>query len=114
LIWSIAALTANNGRIVFSLAVAIKARPSFQQAWLCRRASNAWSRGSPAGAIAPMVLPNWRLCRLHCSRQAQRLIQPSSIKSRRTISARRGGVNWKMDKLTRKQTVARVGNLSRR
>src|ERR1700730_9881742 len=33
----------------------------------------------------------------------------ASIKSKRTISARRGGVNWKMDKLTRGQAVARPG-----
>jgi hypothetical protein len=60
-----------------------------------------------------------RFCRLGRTHQAQRLIQPSKHKSKRTISARRGGVNWKMDKLTRGQTVARPGksgaeNLSRR
>jgi hypothetical protein len=47
-----------------------------------------------------------RLCRLDRTRQAQWLFQPSKHKGNRTISARRGGVNWKMDKLTRDQTVA--------
>jgi hypothetical protein len=50
--------------------------------------------------------PQLRLCRLDRARQAQWLIQPSKHKGNRTISARRGGVNWKMDKLTRDQTVA--------
>jgi hypothetical protein len=55
------------------------------------------------------IPPRFRFCRLHRSRQAQWLIQPSSIKSRRTISARRGGVNWKIDKLTPDQAVAWQG-----
>ena len=102
-----AALTANNGRIVFSLAVAIKARLSFQRASLRCGALRAWSHGSSSGAIATIVLPQLRFCRLGCTHQAQRLIQPSKHKSSRTISARRGGVNWKMDKLTRGQAVER-------
>jgi hypothetical protein len=52
-----AALTANNGRITLSLAVAISARQIFQQASLRRRATNAWSHGSSTGAIATIVLP---------------------------------------------------------
>src|SRR6202048_4266774 len=112
-----AALTANNGRMVFSPAVAIKACPSFQRASLRRRALNAWSHGSSSGAIATIVLPQLRFCRLGRTHQAQRLIQPSKHKSNRTILARRGGVNWKMDKLTRGQLVAgkpAAGNLNRR
>src|SRR5712672_4699347 len=50
--------------------------------------------------------PQLRFCRLDRAHQAQRLIQSSKHKSKRTISARRGGVNWKMDKLTRGQAVA--------
>jgi hypothetical protein len=81
LIWSIAALTANNGRIVFSLAVATNARPRCRRARLFLRAPNAWSHGSSSGAIATIFLPVFRFCRLHRSRQAQWLIQPSSIKA---------------------------------
>ncbi len=47
------------------------------------------------------VLPRNRFCRLDRAGQAQRLIQPSKHKSRRTISARHGAVNWKMGKLRR-------------
>jgi hypothetical protein len=106
LTWSIAALSARNGRIVFSRALAIKARPSFQRASLHHRALNAWCHGSFSGAIATLVLPQLRLCRLDRARRAQRLIQPRRHKSKRTISARRGGVNWKMGKLRRVQAVA--------
>jgi hypothetical protein len=52
-----------------------------------------------------MVLPQLRFCRLDRTREAQRLIQPSKHQSNRTISARRDGVNWKMDKLTRDQAI---------
>src|SRR5258708_9650085 len=76
LIWSMAVLTASNGRIVFSLAVAIKARRLFQSASLRHHALNACSHGS-SGAIATIVLPKLRLCRLDCAHRAQRLIQPS-------------------------------------
>jgi hypothetical protein len=66
-----------------------------------------------------MVLPQLRLCRLGRAGQAQRLVQPSQHESKRTISARHGGVNWKIDKLARNQTVARpgksgAGNFNRR
>jgi hypothetical protein len=107
LTWSMAPLIASSGRIVFSPALAIKARRWFQQASPCRRARNARSHGSSAGAIATIVLPLLRLCRLDCSPQAQRLVQPSQHQSRRTISARRGGVNWKMGTLRRGQPVVR-------
>jgi hypothetical protein len=53
-----------------------------------------------------MALPQLRFCRLGRTHQAQRLIQPSKHESNRTISARRDGVNWKMDRLTRDQTVS--------
>src|ERR1700691_3760350 len=46
-------------------------------------------------------------CHLDRAHPAQRLIQPSRHKSQRTISARHGGVNWKMGKLTWDQVVAR-------
>jgi hypothetical protein len=49
--------------------------------------------------------PQLRLCRLDRTRQARRLIQPCKHESNRTISARRDGVNWKMGKLKRDQTV---------
>jgi hypothetical protein len=52
-----------------------------------------------------MVLPQLCFCRLDRTRKAQRLIQPSKHQSNRTISARRDGVNWKMDKLTRDQAI---------
>jgi hypothetical protein len=45
--------------------------------------------------------PPLRLRRLDRARQAQRLIQPCRRKSNRTITAAGGGVNRKMDKLTR-------------
>jgi hypothetical protein len=73
---SIAALTANNGRIVFSRVLAIRARRSFQRATRRRRASNAEGHGSPAGAIATIVLPQLRFRRLDRAGRAQRLIQP--------------------------------------
>jgi hypothetical protein len=44
-----------------------------------------------------MVLPQLRLCRFDRARQAQRLIQPSRHQSKRTISARHRGVNWKIE-----------------
>jgi hypothetical protein len=53
--------------------------------------------------------PYWRFCRLGRAFVARRLIQPGKHKSERTISARRGGVNWKIDKLTRAQAVGRAG-----
>jgi hypothetical protein len=40
------------------------------------------------------------LCRLDRADPAPWLIQPCGLKSKRTISARRGGVNWKMGKLS--------------
>src|ERR1700682_397838 len=39
--------------------------------------------------------PNFRLCRLDCTRQAQRLIQPGKHQGNRTIPARGAAVNWK-------------------
>jgi hypothetical protein len=60
-----------------------------------------------------------RLCCLDRTDRAQWLIQPSKHESKRTISARQDGVNWKMDKMTRDQTIdepdySGTGNLSRR
>jgi hypothetical protein len=99
---SIAALSDNNGRIiVVSRALAIKARRSYQQASNRRRASNARSHGSSARAIATIVLPQLRLRRLDRARWAQRLIQPCRRKSNGTFTAAGGGVNRKMDNLTR-------------
>ena len=49
--------------------------------------------------IAPLAV-------LAAPMRAQRLMQPGRHRSRRTISARRGGVNWKIGKLTRNQSVA--------
>src|SRR6266481_3327436 len=63
LIWSMAVLTASN------------ARRLFQSASLRHHALNACSHGS-SGAIATIVLPKLRLCRLDCVDLAQRLIQP--------------------------------------
>jgi hypothetical protein len=40
------------------------------------------------------------LCRLDRADPAPWLIQPGGLKSKRTISARRGGVNWKMGELS--------------
>jgi hypothetical protein len=96
----------------------IKLRQSFPRARL-RRAWNASGHGSSSGAIATTILPPLRLCRLDRTARAQRLIQPNWLESRRTISARHGGVNWKIDKSTRNQSVALpgqtgAGNLSRR
>jgi hypothetical protein len=103
LIRSIAELTANNGRMVFSPADAIKSRPSIQRASLRFRAQ---SYGSFSGAIATIVLPQLRLGRLDRADPAQRLIQPCRHQSKRTISACQRGVNWKMGKLARDQTLA--------
>jgi hypothetical protein len=75
---------------IISIGIAPPARAECVQPWfICSSEYNDFSS------------PTWRFCRLHCGPRAQRLIQPSKHKSRRTISARRGGVNWKMDKLTR-------------
>ena len=77
---SMAALIASNGRIVFSLAVGIRAGRAFQQQSLRRgslhcRAPKAWC-GSSAGAIATIVSPRHCLRRLDRTGRAQRLIQP--------------------------------------
>src|SRR3978361_1947243 len=46
-----------------------------------------------------------RLCCLDRADRTQRLIQPGKHESTLTISARQDGVNWKMDKMTRDQTI---------
>jgi hypothetical protein len=89
------ALIASNGRIVFSVAVGIKAGRTLQRGSLHCRAPRAW-HGSSARAIATMVSPRYCLRRLDRADQARRLIQPGWHESSRTFSARHGGVNWKM------------------
>jgi len=102
--------------MVFSPAVAITACPSWRAA--LRRATrrgptrHARRYGSSSGAIATIVLPKWQsdlpllavlfrplvYCLGHAC-QTQRPIKLGWHKSRRTISARRGGVNWKNGKM---------------
>jgi hypothetical protein len=91
--------------MVFSPALAIKSCPLFQRASPGVRTQN---HSSFSGAIATIVLPQLRSCHLDRADPAQRLIQPNRHKSQRTISARHGGVNWKMGKLTWDQLVARA------
>jgi hypothetical protein len=70
-------LTASNGRMVFSPALAIKSRP-FQRALSGVRTQN---HGSFSGAIATTVLPNCALAILTA------LIQRSGLSSRAGIKA---------------------------
>src|SRR6202023_3478427 len=76
-----AALTANNGRIVFSPAVAIKARLSFQHALLrgaALRVASWLTFRSDCNDSPPRKL---RFRRFDCARQAPRPIRPASIKA---------------------------------
>jgi hypothetical protein len=109
LIRSIAELNANNGRILsLPTVVAILACRSFQ------RALHRLRRGA-AARVDPTAQFRQRLQRLSLPRISFPFLDGLGgnlgFFSRRgsvgTISARRGGVNWKMGKLTEGQMVAR-------
>ena len=103
---SIALLTDNRGRIMFSPATCTATCRSLLRASSRSRASNARSRSSPAKAIATKILPLVHFRSLGCSEGEQWPIRPGCRESSRTISVRCGAVNRKMDKLPRAQIVA--------
>src|ERR1700730_14787938 len=110
LIWSMPALTANNGRIVFSPAVAIKARLSFQRALLRGPALRvaSWLTFRSDGNDSPPRKLRFR--RFDCARQAPRPIRPASIKAAAPFQRVGAASIGKMDKWTRGQGVADEGD----